>query len=180
MSSASKLKWLVQPTMQCFHTWMIKVELALLCLGLLLWSQHLVEAVLTEDHHLSLVMVNLVLPQQLHDLLTHRRLQKQTKRQCQPPSTQTEGVKALEWQLVLIQLTGKPQSHFTQKLGWVNCTVAQHICTHWPQLSESHIQCWLSHPQLPKHLPLLYSCNCATMNLDTPLGGMRLSQHAQM
>ena len=53
---------------------MIKVELALKSLGLLVWSQHFVEAVLAEDRHLPLVVVNLVLPQQLHDLLAYRRL----------------------------------------------------------------------------------------------------------
>lgn len=53
------------------YTWMIKVELALLCLGFLLWSQHLVETVLAQDRHLSLVMVDLVLTQQLHNFLTH-------------------------------------------------------------------------------------------------------------
>lgn len=53
---------------------MIKVELALKCLCFLVRSQHLVEAVLAEDCDLPLVMVDLVLSQQLHDLLTHRRL----------------------------------------------------------------------------------------------------------
>lgn len=52
-------------------TWMIKVELPLKCFGLLLWSEHLVEAVLAEDSHLPLVVINLILPQQLHDLLTY-------------------------------------------------------------------------------------------------------------
>lgn len=61
------------------HTWMIKVELALKCLCLLLWSQHLIEAVLAEDRHLPLVVVDLVLAQQLHDFLTYGRLWKQMK-----------------------------------------------------------------------------------------------------
>lgn len=51
---------------------MIKVELALESLGLLLRRQDLVEAVLAEDHHLSLMVVDLVLAQQLHDFLTYR------------------------------------------------------------------------------------------------------------
>lgn len=51
---------------------MIKVELALEGLGLLLWSEDLVEAVLAEDHHLSLMVVDLVLAQQLHDFPTYR------------------------------------------------------------------------------------------------------------
>lgn len=55
----------------CVHTWVIKVELALICLGFLLWSEHPVEAVLAEDHHLTLVVIDLVLAQQLHDLLTY-------------------------------------------------------------------------------------------------------------
>lgn len=55
----------------CPHTWMIKVELALSCLGLLLRSQHLVETVLAEDRHLPLVVVDLVLAQQLHYFLTY-------------------------------------------------------------------------------------------------------------
>lgn len=55
---------------------MIKVKLALECLGFLLRSQHLVKAVLAEDRHLPLMVVNLVLSQELHDLLTHRRLWK--------------------------------------------------------------------------------------------------------
>lgn len=42
---------------------MVKVELALECLGLVLWGQDLVEAVLTEDGHLALVVVDLVLAQ---------------------------------------------------------------------------------------------------------------------
>lgn len=50
---------------------MIKVELALSRLGFLLWSEHLVEAVLAEDRHLPLVVVDLVLPQQLHYFLTY-------------------------------------------------------------------------------------------------------------
>lgn len=56
---------------------MIEVELALQRLGFLLWSQHLVETVLAKNRHLALVVVDLVLPQKLHDLLTYRRLQKQ-------------------------------------------------------------------------------------------------------
>lgn len=52
-------------------TWMVKVVLALESLGLLLWGQDLVEAVLADDGHLPLAMVHLILPQQLHDLGTH-------------------------------------------------------------------------------------------------------------
>lgn len=54
---------------------MVKVELALECLGFLVRGQHLVKAVLAEDGHLPLVMVNLVLAQQLHYLPTNGRLQ---------------------------------------------------------------------------------------------------------
>lgn len=46
---------------------MIKVVLALQGFGLLIWGQDLVEAVLTDDGHLPLVMVHLVLAQELHD-----------------------------------------------------------------------------------------------------------------
>lgn len=56
---------------------MVKVELALECLGLLLWGEDPVEAVLAEDGHLPLVVVDLVLAQQLHDLAAHRRLAEQ-------------------------------------------------------------------------------------------------------
>ena len=57
------------------HTWVVEVELTLEGLGLLLRGQDPVEAVLAEDGHLSLVVVDLILPQQLHDLTAHRRLQ---------------------------------------------------------------------------------------------------------
>lgn len=53
---------------------MVEVELALECLGLLLRGEDPVEAVLAEDGHLPLVVVDLVLAQQLHDLAAHRRL----------------------------------------------------------------------------------------------------------
>lgn len=53
------------------HTWMIKVKLALLRLCLLLGGQHPVEAVLAQDRDLPLVVVDLVLAQQLHDLLAY-------------------------------------------------------------------------------------------------------------
>lgn len=53
-------------------TWMIKVELALEGFGLLLGCEDPVEAVLAQDGHLPLVVVNLILPKQLHDLPTHR------------------------------------------------------------------------------------------------------------
>lgn len=58
------------------HTWVIKVELALDGLGLLFWSENLVEAVLAEDHHLSLMVVDLILAQQLHNFPAYRWLQK--------------------------------------------------------------------------------------------------------
>lgn len=51
-------------------TRVIEVELALQSLGLLLRSEHAVEAVLAQDDHLLLVIIHLVLPQQLHDLRT--------------------------------------------------------------------------------------------------------------
>ena len=56
------------------NTWVVKVELALECLGLLFWREDPVETILAEDGHLPLVVVDLVLPQQLHDLAAHRRL----------------------------------------------------------------------------------------------------------
>lgn len=56
------------------HTWVIKVELALERLGLLLRGEDPVEAVLAEDGHLPLMVVDLVLAQQLHDFAAHRRL----------------------------------------------------------------------------------------------------------
>lgn len=43
------------------HTWMIEVKLALQRFGLLLWGQLPVEAVLAQDRHLPLVVINLVL-----------------------------------------------------------------------------------------------------------------------
>lgn len=55
-------------------TWVVKVELALERLSLLFRGQGPVEAVLAEDGHLPLVVVDLVLAQQLHDLTAHRRL----------------------------------------------------------------------------------------------------------
>lgn len=58
---------------------MVKVKLALERLGLLLRREDPVEAVLAEDGHLALVVVDLVLAQQLHDLVAHRRLQTQKK-----------------------------------------------------------------------------------------------------
>lgn len=60
--------------MQRRCTWVIKVELALERLSLLFRGQGPVEAVLAEDGHLPLVVVDLVLAQQLHDLTAHRRL----------------------------------------------------------------------------------------------------------
>lgn len=54
------------------HTWVIKVELALDGLGLLFWSENLVEAVLAEDHNLSLMVVDLILAQQLHNFPAYR------------------------------------------------------------------------------------------------------------
>lgn len=56
------------------RTWVVEVELALEGLGLLLRGEDPVEAVLAEDGHLALVVVDLVLAQQLHDLTAHRRL----------------------------------------------------------------------------------------------------------
>lgn len=53
---------------------MVEVELSLQCLGLLVRSKDPVEAVLAENGHLALVMVNLVLAKQLHDLTADRRL----------------------------------------------------------------------------------------------------------
>lgn len=55
-------------------TWVVKVELALECLGLLLWGEDPIETVLAENGHLPLVVVNFVLPKHLHDLAAHRRL----------------------------------------------------------------------------------------------------------
>lgn len=59
---------------ECWHTWVVEVELALEGLGLLLQREDPVKAVLAEDGHLPLVVVDLVLAQQLHDLAAHRRL----------------------------------------------------------------------------------------------------------
>lgn len=56
------------------RTWVVEVELALERLGLLLWGEDPVETVLAEDGHLPLVVVDFVLPEQLHDLAAHRRL----------------------------------------------------------------------------------------------------------
>lgn len=53
---------------------MVEVELPLQCLGLLVRCEDPVEAVLAENGHLALVMVNLVLTKQLHDLTADRRL----------------------------------------------------------------------------------------------------------
>lgn len=50
---------------------MVEVVLTPECLGLLLRGQDLVEAVLAEDDHLALVVVDLILTQQLHDLVAH-------------------------------------------------------------------------------------------------------------
>ena len=62
---------------------MVKVELALKGLGLLLWGELSVEAILAEDGYLTLVAVDLVLAQQLHDLPTYGRLQRQAGRRAQ-------------------------------------------------------------------------------------------------
>lgn len=56
------------------HTRVVEVELALERLGLLLWGEDPVETVLAEDGHLPLVVIDFVLPKQLHDLAAHRRL----------------------------------------------------------------------------------------------------------
>lgn len=56
------------------HTWMIEVKLALQRFGILLWGQLPVEAVLAQDRHLPLVVINLVLAKELHDLLAYWRL----------------------------------------------------------------------------------------------------------
>lgn len=56
---------------------MVEVELTLERLGLLLRGEDPVETVLAEDGHLTFVVVDLVLPQQLHDLAAHRRLDAQ-------------------------------------------------------------------------------------------------------
>lgn len=56
------------------RTWVVEVELALERLGLLLWGEDPVETVLAENGHLPLVVVDFVLPEQLHDLAAHRRL----------------------------------------------------------------------------------------------------------
>lgn len=53
------------------RTWVVEVELALECLGLLLWGEDPVETVLAEDGHLPLVVVDFILPKQLHDLAAH-------------------------------------------------------------------------------------------------------------
>lgn len=53
---------------------MVEVDLSLERFGLLLRGQDPVEAILAEDSHLPLVVVDLVLSQQLHDLAAHRRL----------------------------------------------------------------------------------------------------------
>lgn len=57
-----------------WNTWVVEVELAFESLGLLLWGEDPVEAVLAQDGHLPLVVVDLILPQQLHNLAAHRRL----------------------------------------------------------------------------------------------------------
>lgn len=49
-------------------TWVIEVVLSFQCLGLLVWSQDFVEAVLTYNSHLPLAVVHLVLTQELHNL----------------------------------------------------------------------------------------------------------------
>lgn len=49
----------------------VEVELPLQSLGFLVRGQDSVEAVLAEDGDLSLVMVDLILSQQLHDLIAH-------------------------------------------------------------------------------------------------------------
>lgn len=74
------------------RTWMIKVKLALLRLCLLLGGQHPVEAVLAQDRHLPLVVVDLVLAQQLHDLLAYWRLQTHIILRHMSQSIDKEGV----------------------------------------------------------------------------------------
>lgn len=51
-------------------TWVVKVELAFERFGFLFWGQLFVKTILAEGGHLSLVMVNFILTQQLHNLLT--------------------------------------------------------------------------------------------------------------
>lgn len=52
-------------------TWVIKVVLSFKGFSFLIGSQHIVEAVLADDGHLSLAVVHFVLTQQLHDLGTN-------------------------------------------------------------------------------------------------------------
>lgn len=73
-------------------TWVVKVKLALECLGLLLRGEHSVEGVLAEDGNLSFVLINVVLTQQLHDLAAHWRLTRQEE-----PNTRYEKMLAIQF-----------------------------------------------------------------------------------
>lgn len=56
------------------RTWVVEVELSFEHLGFLLRGEDPVEAVLTQDGHLPLVVVDFVLAEQFHDLAANRRL----------------------------------------------------------------------------------------------------------
>lgn len=149
------------------HTWVIKVELALDGLGLLFWSEDLVEAVLAEDHHLSLMVVDLVLAQQLHNFPTYRWLRKH--------NTITGNFTSHKW------WKGLPGPS-CDEIGWgVFPTLREpDNITIDDQSSASlclspvtfHTQ-WISYLVLTWHLdPLsLSGWICATINLATLTGG---------
>lgn len=61
-------------------TRMVEVKLAFDRFGFLFRSEHFVETVLAQDGHLTLPVIDLVLPQHLHDLGTYRRLRREKKR----------------------------------------------------------------------------------------------------
>lgn len=56
---------------QHFSTWMIEVELSFDSLGFLFRSEHFVKTVLAQGGDLPLPMIDLILPQHLHDLGTY-------------------------------------------------------------------------------------------------------------
>lgn len=61
------------------RTWVVEVELSFERLGFLLRGEDPVEAVLAQDGHLPLVVVDFVLAEQFHDLAANRRLAAQVK-----------------------------------------------------------------------------------------------------
>lgn len=58
---------------------MIEVELSFDCFGFLFRSERLVETVLAQGGDLTLPMIDLILPQHLHDLGAYRRLQREKR-----------------------------------------------------------------------------------------------------